>query len=237
MSSTNDISILYEDEFLVALNKPCGLVANISQTSPENTLQNYLQDQFEPEVNDIDSEYSVRSGLIHRLDKDTSGIILAAKNPDTFRNMIHQFKQRLIKKEYIAVVIGRVEDEHLEIDAPIKRDVKNRLRMTVSSDGKPAKTEVHVTSYLKKESQEFTVLRVLPITGRTHQIRVHLLALNHPVVGDVVYLTKRQLEESGVYFNRLMLHARKITFFHPDLKKEMLIEAPLPLEFEEVGSN
>lgn len=235
MSLTNKLPVLYEDSDLLVINKPAGIVANISQTSPENTVQNYLKDKFDFDE-DSDSEFVQRSGLVHRLDKDTSGVIMAAKNEETFKYLKSQFIKRKVRKEYIALSWGEITNQKFHVNAPIKRDPRNRMKMAIVPDGRPAFTEGEIIKKVNIEEFSFTLVRIFPKTGRTHQIRVHLAALSHPVVGDQIYMTKKQLKSCDDFYNRLMLHAWKLSFYHEKLDKELKIEAPLPPEFDKIYS-
>ena len=225
-------SIIFEDDHIVVLNKPSGLVVNISQTSPENTLQDYLQEAYKLPVEG--SEFADRSGIVHRLDKDTSGVMVSAKTPDAFEHLKAQFKDRQTGKEYIGLVLGEVKDAKFEIDAPIKRDPKHRMKMAIVKDGRNAKTAAELLQTIEKEAQTYSYLRLTPESGRTHQLRVHLAAANHPIAADPIYMTRKQFEQSVQLFPRLMLHARKLEFNHPNTNKELTFEAPLPPEFQDL---
>lgn len=250
-----EVTKIYEDEYILVLNKPYGMVVNRSKTSPQNTVQDYVENNFDflkkfniTEINeknanlseededflsDIDiDEFVTRSGVLHRLDKDTSGVLLIAKDPYTFKKIKHQFKTRTVKKTYLALVMGKVADEKIEIDAPIKRNPSSPLKFAVVSDGKPALTLIERLNFVVRDEHKFTLLRVWPKTGRTHQIRVHLSAINHPIAGDPIYLSKFNYETTTQYFPRLMLHSQALSFEHPYFGKIVTFESPLPPEFE-----
>lgn len=249
-----EIKTIYEDDYILVLDKPYGIVVNRSKTSASNTVQDYLENNFDFIKNfDVDAlrdsnaalditnpdfltdedieEFTSRSGISHRLDKDTSGVLLISKDAITFKKIKEQFKSRTVQKEYMAVVLGEVKDNKIEIDAPIKRNPSSPLKFAVVSDGKPALTLIDKVKVIQKDEFKFTILKVFPKTGRTHQIRVHLLAMNHPIVGDPIYLTKFNLEMSLRYFSRLMLHSSALTIEHPYLNKVVTYTSELPQEF------
>jgi 23S rRNA pseudouridine1911/1915/1917 synthase len=226
------IEKIFEDENILVLNKPFGLVVNRSNTYKGLTLQDILDDDYFKESDASDEEFIRRSGIVHRLDKDTSGVIVVAKNPNSFYFLQKQFKERRTFKEYIAIVHGRVGDEIIEIDAPIARNPKNPLKIAVVSDGKSAFTRVEKVKNFNKENTDYAFCKVFPKTGRTHQIRVHLSAVGHPVAGDVVYCANNLLEMDEKVFGRMMLHAYFLGFFNPKTHKFQKFEAPLPKEFK-----
>lgn len=226
------VHIIYEDEYLLVLNKPSGMVVNVSKTAWENTLQQYLEKKLATELGNVDkdSEYYSRSGLVHRLDKETSGVILAAKDEDTFRDLQAQFKSREVQKEYVALVLGQIEQEKIEINAPIARNPNKKISFAVVAEGKPAITTIEKIKDLSIDSMQMTLVHAFPKTGRTHQIRVHLAALNHPIVGDDLYAGRKRSAITRSKFRRLMLHAHKITFTHPNSGEVVTFEAEPPSE-------
>jgi 23S rRNA pseudouridine1911/1915/1917 synthase len=226
------IEIIFEDENILVLNKPFGLVVNRSNTYKDLTLQDILDARYLKQSDVVDEEFVRRSGIVHRLDKDTSGVIVVAKNPDSFYFLQRQFKERRTFKEYIAIVHGKVGDEVLEIDAPIARNPKNPLKIAIVSDGKNAFTRVEKVKIFNKEDVSYTFCKIFPKTGRTHQIRVHLSAVGHPVAGDVVYCAKNLLGTDEKAFGRMMLHAHFLGFSNPQTNKFQRFEAPLPREFQ-----
>lgn len=218
--------IIYEDDCLLAVNKPVGLVVNLSQTAVSGTLQDFLYGYLK--LKPSETEFYQRAGIVHRLDKSTSGILLVAKTFGCFEYLKEQFKNRKITKTYIALVDGVLEDELLEINAPIARNPQNRLKFAVVENGREALTRVE---RIKVVEDSFTLVYAYPKTGRTHQIRVHLAALNFPVVGDCVYGSRTLQEKWQGRFFRLMLHALEIKFTHPETKKQMTLSVPAPEEF------
>jgi 23S rRNA pseudouridine1911/1915/1917 synthase len=224
------IEIVYEDEELVVVNKPAGMVVHPGAGALSGTLANALAYHFEqlPKRGGL-----TRPGIVHRLDKDTSGLIVVAKTEDTHENLSNQFRDREIFKSYIALVHGCVAEREGQIDQPIARDPRHRTRMAVVRGGRPALSLYRVrTSY-----ERFTLLDVEIKTGRTHQIRVHLQWLRHPVVGDETYGGGRDktIPDVGVRaavtrLGRLFLHAEQLRFVHPGSKKPVRFKAPLPPE-------
>lgn len=220
----HELKILHEDDDLLVLDKPSGIVVNISETSPTDTVQNWVQDYLglgALDTQDIKkstksdegtSEFKSRCGIVHRLDKGTSGVLLVAKTENNFKYLQRLFKRRKIEKEYIALVFGAMVDEIYRIDAPLKRDPKNRMKFAVSKNGKSALTKVEKINELTFEDKLLSLVKVYPMTGRTHQIRVHMCALDHPIVGDDLYSGANRTKWAHSFKNisRLMLHAHKI---------------------------
>ena len=222
--------VIFEDDDILVVDKPVGLVVNSSDTTTSETLQDIVRAEG-PDYIEDDSEFQSRSGIVHRLDKDTSGVIVIAKNEAAFLKIQAQFKERTVEKEYMALVLGKVEDSLIEVDAPIGRNPRNRLKFAVVDGGKEAFTKFTKVKELTVLDEVLTLLTAFPKTGRTHQIRVHLAALGYPVAGDILYSTRSQYEKWNPHFNRLMLHSCKISFTHPTTGDRVCYEAPLPPEF------
>ena len=247
-----EVEKIYEDENMVVVNKPSGLVVNRSNTSVGRTLQDIMDEEYFSKSDagkkvktktDLEDEATIendkskeefinRSGLVHRLDKDTSGVLLVAKNLESFIFLQKQFKERNVFKEYVALVHGRVEEELLEINAPLARSPNSPLKYAVVSTGKAAVTKIEKIKNVKLDGLDYTLLKVLPQTGRTHQIRVHLSAIGHPIVADVIYCANNLLENDLKAFGRLMLHARFLGLLNPKSQKFQKFEAPLPKVFQ-----
>lgn len=223
---------IFEDTEILVLDKPSGVVVNRSNTYAGQTVQDFVEDQIDFTESDEDSEFKSRSGVVHRLDKDTSGILLVAKNSESFANIQKQFKERTVKKQYHAIVNGKSPTGKFEIDAPIGRNPKDRLSMAVVVGGKEARTDFDFVKHFEVDGIWFSYVTAFPYTGRTHQIRVHLAALNLPIVGDPIYCSKAKLEASKNAFNRMMLHALSIEFTHPQTGKRVTFEASLSEEFK-----
>lgn len=230
-------SIIYEDQSLIVLNKPPDLVIHPAPGHSKGTLVHGLL-QHCKELSNAGGEF--RPGIVHRLDKDTSGIMIVAKNDNAHISLSKQFKEGAIEKRYIAIVHGIPNRNKGELELPIGRHPQKRKKMTVhSSRGKNALTRWEVRD---KFGDSFSSLIVVPKTGRTHQIRVHLSHIGHPILGDSVYGFKRggwkkHLSErirKVVEVERQMLHAETIKFVHPDSKKECDFRAPVPADMSNV---
>jgi 23S rRNA pseudouridine1911/1915/1917 synthase len=228
----NNVKVIFEDENLVAYDKPSGLVVNKSQTATGPTLAEYSSDYLDiEEKDDIESDFYSRGGIVHRLDKDTSGIVLAAKNLEYFEYLQSLFKQRKVNKTYLAICIGKMREDEITVAAPIARNPNNRFKFAVVDGGKDSRTSFKKLKVLTIDDQEFTIVEAKPITGRTHQIRVHLTALNIPIAGDELYLSKRLLARYQELFPRLMLHAHRLSFTDERTQKEFDFISPIPNEF------
>jgi 23S rRNA pseudouridine1911/1915/1917 synthase len=226
------LSIVYEDSDLIVVNKPSGLVVHPAAGIHSGTLANGLAFHFQQLSG---RGGGVRPGIVHRLDKDTSGLLVAAKTEVAHEKLAEQFRAREVFKSYVALVHGVVEQDRGRIDQPIARDPRNRTRMAVIRAGRGALSLYTV----RRRYNRFTLLDVELKTGRTHQIRVHLSWLKHPVVGDEVYgegrdntvqdaKLKIQIRKLGRHF----LHAEQLGFRHPSTEKPMKFKAPLPGELE-----
>ena len=218
------LEIVYEDNDLLVVNKPKGMVVHPANGNPDGTLVNAILSICKNSLSGIGGE--LRPGIVHRLDKDTSGLIIVAKNDKAHINMSEQIKERNVKKTYIALVRGNVPEEEATINMPIGRSTKDRKKMAVTKNGKQAITHFKV---LKRYSK-YTLLEIKIETGRTHQIRVHMAEIGYPVVGDAVYSNGKN--EFGI--EGQMLHAYKLEFMHPITNKHMELTAPLPQYFEEI---
>ena len=225
------IEIVYEDETLVVVNKPAGMVVHPAAGSPSGTLANALAYHFQQLPGS-----GVRPGIVHRLDRDTSGLLVVAKTDAALENLSDQFRDRTVFKSYVALVHGRMAANSGKIDQPLARDPSNRTRMAVVRGGRSALTLYKV----RRAFDRFTLLDVEIKTGRTHQIRVHLTWLKHPVVGDETYGAGRdntikdpQLRARVRNLKRQFLHAEKLAFKHPVTNQEMQFEAPLPADLQE----
>jgi 23S rRNA pseudouridine1911/1915/1917 synthase len=224
------LSVLYEDADLIVLDKPAGLVVHPSAGHEEHTLVNALLHHCQGQLSGIGGV--ARPGIVHRLDKDTSGCIVVAKNDSAHLALAAQFAERKMRKAYLAIVCGALPHDSGEIHAAIARHPSHRKRMTVTEDaGREAWTSYHVRERLKAA----TFVEIELHTGRTHQIRVHFQHLGHPVFGDETYgkkQTVRLIEASGFTPARLMLHSWKLAFKHPRNKRSIKVEAPVPADME-----
>lgn len=223
------LEIVFEDDYIIVINKPAGLVVHPAAGINSGTLANALSYHFQQ----LSNSGSIRPGIVHRLDKDTSGLLVAAKTESAHQNLSDQFRAREVFKSYIALVYGVVKQESGRIEQPIARDPRNRTRMAIVAGGRGALSLYKV----RRSYDSFTLLDVELKTGRTHQIRVHLSWLKHPVVGDELYSGGRdnnvqdvQLRARIRKLHRQFLHAEQLGFGHPQTGEQMRFEAPLPLD-------
>ena len=218
------IDVIYEDKDIIVINKTKGLVVHPAVGNPDGTLVNAIMAICKDSLSGIGGE--VRPGIVHRLDKDTSGVLIVAKNDFAHINISEQIKNHETEKTYIALVRGVVKENEATINMPIGRSTKDRKKMAVTKDGKQAITHFKVINRYEK----YTLLEIKIETGRTHQIRVHLSHIGYPVVGDYTYSNgKNDFNVEGQ-----MLHAKKIKFRHPKTGKEMELEAQLPEYFQKI---
>lgn len=218
------LNIIYEDEDIIVVNKPKGMVVHPAPGSPNNTLVNALLN-YTDKLSDINGK--IRPGIVHRLDKDTSGVLVVAKNNEAHMDIAKQLKERTVKRIYIALAHGIFGKDEGIIDAPIGRNPRNRLKMAVTNiNSKEAITKYKVLERFDK----YTLVELSLYTGRTHQIRVHLSYINHPVVGDSLYTNRKN--EFGI--KSQMLHAQKIGFKIPSTGEYMEFEAEPLEEFTKV---
>ena len=215
------LDILYQDSDIVVVNKPCGMVVHPAAGNEDRTLVNALLYHVH-DLSGIGGE--MRPGIVHRLDKDTSGLILIAKNDKAHAALSDQFKERSMEKHYHAVAFGNFSEDHGLIDAPISRHPVDRKKMAIVPNGKLSQTEWTVISRLKSA----TYLDVHLLTGRTHQIRVHMHSIGHPLLGDRIYAPNIK---TSVHVPRLMLHAHTLSFTHPVSGERLTLSAPLPEKF------
>jgi len=215
-----ELEIVYEDEHLMVINKPSGLVVHPGNGNETDTLVNGLM-YYTDNLSDLGG--SERVGIVHRLDKDTSGLMLVAKTNKVHELLSDDFKNKRIYREYYALLIGNFPSDTAFIDAPIGRSKTNFNKMEVRSDGKVAKTNLKVL----KRYKDYTLVSLVLETGRTHQIRVHTAYIGYPIYNDPVYVNKKATE-----FGQF-LHSKVIKFTHPITKKELEFESELPREFRE----
>jgi 23S rRNA pseudouridine1911/1915/1917 synthase len=233
-----DIPILYEDLDIVVIDKPSGIVVNRAETVKEETIQDWMDDRYNlsagrAAIQDLgstneDEHYFIeRSGIVHRLDRETSGTMVVAKTVDAFVGLLKEFKDRRVSKEYLALTHGIWKDKFGEISATVGRMRHNRKMFGIREDGRESVTayrvEREMTQWefphdLKIDDRGYTgfsIVRFLPKTGRTHQIRVHARHLGHPLVGDFVYAGRKRSREDRKWSHRIMLHAKRLSFEHP----------------------
>ena len=234
------LNILFEDKYLAIIDKPAGMMVHAGAGSTDDernsgTLVNALLFHMS-KLSDVGG--SLRPGIVHRLDKQTSGAIVVAKDDVTHRRLGEMFAAREVHKAYVALAHGHLAKDDTTVSLPIARDLVRRIRMTTRrADGRSAVSHLHVLERMKTPYGEFTLVEVKIETGRTHQIRVHLQALGHPVVGDFLYgaphVVKRLDGEGGLELERNFLHAAQLEFTHPRTGKEVAVEAKLPEELVE----
>lgn len=217
------LDVLHEDEHLLVVNKPAGLVVHPGPGHRDGTLVNALLFHY-PAIEDVGPPD--RAGIVHRLDQETSGVLVVAKNQAALESLQESFRNREVEKAYLALVNGRVEPDEGIIEVPIGRDPEARQKMAPLPDGKYGRTRFRIVRRYRKH----TLLEVHPYTGRTHQVRVHVSWLGHPVVGDAVYGHRHQPLLEARHF----LHASELTLTHPATHEEMTFEAPMPPELHEV---
>ena len=218
------LDVIYEDDDIIAINKPKGMCVHPGNGNKDNTLANAIMAKCKGSLSGIGGK--IRPGIVHRLDKETSGIIIVAKNDYSHIKLSEMLKQRNVKKTYMALVRGVIPENEATIDMPIGRSTKDRTKMAVTKSGKNAITHFKVL----ERFSNFTLLEVKIETGRTHQIRVHLAEIGYPIIGDEVYSNGKNV------FNvkGQMLHAKRLEFNHPVTGKHMILEAKLPEYFEEI---
>lgn len=218
------IEIIYEDNDIIVVNKPKGMVVHPANGNPDGTLVNAIMAKCKNSLSGIGGE--IRPGIVHRIDKDTSGLLIIAKNDTAHVNMSEQIKNHEVKKTYIALVRGVIKENEATIDMPIGRSTSDRKKMAVNRNGKNAVTHIKVI----KRYEKYTLVEVNIETGRTHQIRVHLSHIGYPIIGDYTYSNGKN--EFGV--EGQCLHAKSLEFKHPITGKKMKLEAPLPQYFQEI---
>lgn len=248
--SMPEISILFEDEGLVVIDKPPGIVVNRAVSVYEKTLQDWAEQQpwygkwdpskVDQELQDI---YKERSGVAHRLDKDTSGAMLIAKDPVTLAALMTQFREHTTEKSYLALVHAKFSTPKGTVNLPLGRAPGNHAKFTVDPSGKESETEYEVIEYYPKSPsslyekktkpyQGFSLLRLRPKTGRTHQIRVHMAYIKHPLVGDLKYVGKKREKVDAQWCKRQFLHAEKLVFTNPKDGKRVVINSELPQDLK-----
>lgn len=247
-------TIIYEDDALLVINKPAGITVNKSDTTiHEETIQDWAQkhlhlpdaparkeetDEEGEKIYDYAQLFLERGGIVHRIDKETSGILLIAKTKEAFENLQKQFKERTVKKNYRTLVHGKVTPKDGEINIPVGRLPWNRRQFGVVAGGREALTRYKTLEYLEltinKQKEVLSFLEVYPETGRTHQIRVHMKYLNHPVFADFLYAGRKTSRNDRKLLERVFLHAYTISFRHPVTNEEMTYNASLPEELQNV---
>jgi 23S rRNA pseudouridine1911/1915/1917 synthase len=238
-SNFMDIPILLEDDDILIIDKPPGVVVNRAESVKAETIQDWAQKKLalsgQPSWGDT---FESRAGIVHRIDKETSGILVIAKNPQAFSALQAQFKDRSIAKTYLALVHGSVCPPEGDINAPVGRLPWNRERFGILPAGKEAVTHymVHRSWFVVhgKTKEAISLVEVTPKTGRTHQIRVHMKYIHHPIVGDYLYAGRKTARADRTWAPRTMLHAWKMTLTHPATGGLLAIEAPIPDDMDRI---
>ena len=219
-----DLDVIFEDNDIIIVNKEKGIVVHPGNGNPDGTLANAILERCKDSLSGIGG--TIRPGIVHRIDKDTSGLVIIAKNDNAHIKISKQIQERKVSKTYIALVRGVIKENEATINMPIGRSTKDRKKMAVTKNGKEAITHFKVL----KRYEGFTLLEVKIETGRTHQIRVHMAEIGYPIVGDEVYSNgKNPFNVKGQ-----MLHAAKLEFTHPTTNEKVTYEAPLPQYFQQV---
>ena len=237
--------IVFEDDQILVLDKPAGMVVNRATSVKEETVQDWVARNFQFPIS---NDQLLRNGIVHRLDKETSGLLLVAKTQEAFENLQRQFKERKVEKKYLALVSGKVEPAEGEINAPVGRLPWDREKFGVFPGGREAITKYKVVKYIevgnekwearlrsgKGDKTSFSLLELAPATGRTHQIRVHLKYQGYPIVGDFAYGGRKQSRQQRKFCPRVFLHAASLRFIHPTSGEEECFESPLPEDLKRV---
>ncbi len=221
------LDIVYEDDDIIIVNKPKGMVVHPANGNYTGTMVNSLMNSHKDNLSSINGV--IRPGIVHRIDKDTSGILVVAKNDNAHKKLSEQFKVHSIKRKYIALVKGIIKEDKLTIDRPIGRSIKDRKKMAVTEKNS-RRAITHISVLKRFYSSNVTLIEAELETGRTHQIRVHMAYLHHPLVGDEVYGKK----DSKFKVNGQMLHAKYLGFIHPTSGKFVEFDSPLPEYFSSI---
>lgn len=225
---------IFEDDSLLLINKPFGVIVNTAETTKnEFTISDWMEKNYSPIfAGPRDLEFKKRHGVVHRLDKDTSGLLLLAKNEKSFTDLLRQFKSREVVKRYLALVHGKLSPADGTISLPIERNPFNRKRFGVFVSGREAETNYQLKSTYFFQNNYYSLVDVTPKTGRTHQIRVHLTHLGYPLVSDILYSGRKKLQSDLKFCPRMFLHAYFLSFIHPSTgqKKEFKIDLPEELQ-------
>lgn len=224
--------ILYQDSSVLVINKPSGWIVNDAETTKgQPTVQQWLSKNFDFPVF---ADREARNGIVHRLDKETSGCLIIAKTSDAYVELQRQFKDREIEKQYLALVHGQLKEKEGEVDATVGRLPWRKDRFGVMSGGREASTKYKVTREFEKDKEKYSLISFLPKTGRTHQIRIHAKFLGHPLVADEFYAGRKTARRDRQWCPRLFLHASKILFTNPATGKKVEVLAPLASDLEKV---
>ncbi|MFA6493268.1 MAG: RluA family pseudouridine synthase [Patescibacteria group bacterium] len=240
MEDIKEIKIIYEDESLLVVDKPAGILVHETQAKEKNTLANWLVNKY-PEIKNLNWPDATRQGIVHRIDKDTSGLIILAKHPEILEKLQQQFKQRKVQKTYTALVLGKVEPAEGKIEAAIIRGKAGvqqvrEFNFSVGNEKlRPAITFYETTNQYKFNDNDLTLVLAMPRTGRMHQIRTHLKHIGHPIIGDQLYNNKQSKRISKEFgLSRQFLHATKLEFSHPTSGKLLIFRSDLPKDLKNI---
>lgn len=230
----NKLLIIFENDDFMVIDKPFGLTVNKSDTTTgEETLQDLVNALGKVEHDSSNEEFTNRGGIVHRLDKETSGVIIVAKNAAAFSALQAQFKERRVEKQYVALAHGEINPKTGDIDVPVGRLPWNRKRFGALAGGREAQTHYEVIKEYILDKEILSLVRLFPKTGRTHQIRVHLKFINHPIFGDPLYGGRKTSRSDRKILPRVFLHAEKIAFYDPKTNERVEFEAKLSKELSQ----
>jgi 23S rRNA pseudouridine1911/1915/1917 synthase len=237
------IKVLFEDDQVLAIDKPAGLVVNRAESVKGETVQDWVETKNPNSSinNKLTSDFEKRNGIVHRIDKETSGVLLVAKTEEAFEELQRQFKAREIEKTYLALVHGSFDLGSGIIKAPVGRLPWNRERFGILAGGRESETIYKVVQTYsmvnKKQIDKFSLVEFYPKTGRTHQIRVHAKYINHPLVSDSFYAGRKTSRRDREWCTRLFLHAKEIVFTHPLTKEKIKVSSELPEDLQQALSS
>jgi len=224
--------IIFEDESLFVVDKPAGWITNDADTTTNQpVLQTWIRENFDYPLN---GDRDLRDGIVHRLDKETSGLLIVAKTKDSFEKLQAEFKERKVSKSYIALLHGKVEPTEGKIEATVGRLPWHRSRFGVMPGGRDSVTEYKVIKFYPGNNAGLSLVEFFPKTGRTHQIRIHARHIGHAIVADEFYAGRKTARNDRKWCPRLFLHAASIKFIHPESGKEVEFKSDLPVELKEV---
>jgi 23S rRNA pseudouridine1911/1915/1917 synthase len=235
-----ELPIVFEDEHLLVIDKPPGIVVNRAESVKVPTVQDWAEGKINSNAitptNEEEKAFVDRAGIVHRIDKETSGCLIIAKTVSAFIKLQALFKEREMKKTYLAIAHGELVPQEGEISAPVGRLPWNRERFGIVPGGKDSVTKYKVMKIFVRGKEKLSFVALFPETGRTHQIRVHLKYINHPIVADFQYAGRKTSRNDRTWAPRVMLHAWKIAFTHPETGAELAIEAPIPDDMNTIVS-
>ena len=225
------MKIIYEDGDICVIEKPSGIIVNNSNSSGENTIQNWFKDKLELRTSNL--EFISKGGIVHRLDKDASGVLVLAKNETAYEKLKEQFVNRRVDKTYLVLVHGRLSEKEGILSTPIERNPNKKTHFYVGKD----LSKTGITAWkVREENDKYSFLDVNILTGRTHQIRVHMKHIGHPVFADELYAGRKTARADRKLLFRHFLHASKITFKHPTTGESMEFESDLPKDLSDLLS-